>query len=699
MAAQIDIAGPPGSGAFGIGVTVLPNGNIVVVDPIGPVSNAGAVYLYDPAGALISTLIGSTAYDSIGSAGITVLANGHFVIRSSNWDNGAVADAGAVTWVDGSTGLSGVVSPSNSLVGSTAGDLVGSGGVTALGNSNYVVCSTFWADGAAGAVGAVTWANGNTGLSGAVSSANSLVGTTFGDRVCDRGVTALANGNYVVSSRFWNNGAVVDAGAVTWADGSNGLSGAVSPANSLVGATATDRVGSSGFTALGNGNYVIRSPFWNDGAVAEVGAVTWANGSAGLSGAVSPTNSLIGTTANDQVGYSGVTALGNGNYVVSSPFWNNGALANVGAVTWANGSSGLSGAVSPANSLIGTTAGDGVGINGVTALSNDNYVVSSRLWDNGAVANVGAVTWANGSIGLRGTVAPTNSLVGTTDNDQVGTTVTVLGNGNYVVTSLFWDNDAVADVGAVTWANGSVGQSGAVSPTNSLFGTTNSNRIGNGGITALSNGNYVVSTPGWNNGEVANVGAVTWANGSTGLSGAVSPTNSLIGTTAGDQVGIGDQVGDGGVTALDNGNYVVNSHRWNNGEVANVGAVTWANGSTGLSGEVAPTNSLVGTTAYDHVGMHGVTALGNGNYVVNSAYWDNGAVANVGAVTLVLGESGTIGTIFASNSVLGTVANQGPTMVFDYDFAREQLVVGRPASNLISLFTMPPSLVFFNGFE
>jgi hypothetical protein len=47
QAAQIDIPGPAGIGAFGSGVDVLPNGNIVVIDPTGPVSNVGAVYLHN----------------------------------------------------------------------------------------------------------------------------------------------------------------------------------------------------------------------------------------------------------------------------------------------------------------------------------------------------------------------------------------------------------------------------------------------------------------------------------------------------------------------------------------------------------------------------------------------------------------------------------------------------------------------------
>ena len=56
---------------------------------------------------------------------MTVLSNGNYVVRSPDWDNGAAADAGAVTWGSGTTGITGTVSAANSLVGSTAGDQVG----------------------------------------------------------------------------------------------------------------------------------------------------------------------------------------------------------------------------------------------------------------------------------------------------------------------------------------------------------------------------------------------------------------------------------------------------------------------------------------------------------------------------------------------------------------------------------------------
>jgi len=105
----------------------------------------------------------------------------------------------------------------------------------------------------------------------------------------------------------------------------------------------------------------------------------------GTVGAVSAANSLVGSTAGDTVGNMGVTVLNNGNYVVSSQSWNNGVpFSFVGAVTWGNGLGGTVGAVSAANSLVGSTTGDWVGSyqtsNGVTALSNGNYVVNSTHW-------------------------------------------------------------------------------------------------------------------------------------------------------------------------------------------------------------------------------------------------------------------------------------------------------------------------------
>ena len=640
---------------FGAIVVPLPTGNVVVTSPGDDAggANAGAVYLFNGAtGALISMLRGSHADDALGGSKVMAVANGNFVVVSPSWDAGAATDVGAVTWGSGVTGVSGVVSVSNSLVGSKSGDQVGSGGVTVLANGNYVVRSPNWTNGTTTLAGAVTWCDGTVGSVGSVSVSNSLVGVAASDQVGSGGVTALTNGNYVVASPLWNNGAVADAGAATWGDGLVGRVGGISGANSLVGTTVSDVVGSGGVTALANGNYVVMSPLWNNGAVADVGAVTWGEGTSGRSGAVSIANSLVGAAASDQVGSGGVTALVNGNYVVASPLWNNGAIVDAGAATFGNGSAGRVGGISSANSLVGTTVGDQVGSDGVTALANGDYVVKSRLWDNGAAADAGAVTWGEGTGGRSGTLTAANSLVGSTTSDQVGSGgVTALNNGNYVVVSPLWKRGAVGDAGAATWVDGAAGLTGAVSVANSLVGSTAGDQVGSDGVTALANGNYVVRSGFWSNGAVTGAGAVTWGDGTIGVSGTITTVNSLVGSTANDRVGFP------GVTALTNGNYVVQSGAWD-GTIVDAGAVTWGNGTTGVAGVITASNSLVGSTANDQVGQY-VTALSDGNYVVSSPAWDLGALADAGAMTWGNGNSGVTGTIAADSSIVGGAVNTG----------------------------------------
>src|SRR5690606_18737917 len=102
---------------------------------------------------------------------------------------------------------------------------------------------------------------------------------------------------------------------------------------------------------------------------------------------------------------------------------------------------------------------------------------------------------------------------------------------------------------------------------------------------------------------------------------------------------------------------------------------------------ISSVNSLVGTTTNDRLGSSGIVVLNNGNYVVPSPGWDNGLVADVGAITYGAGYAGTtVGPITASNSVLGAAASGGSLLGSTYDPVNEQLIVSQRASNLISLF-------------
>jgi hypothetical protein len=679
------------------GITVLANGHYVVSSPDwgnGSDNRAGAVTWGNGNSGVsgevsaANSIVGSVLNDQIGRNRVEPLANGSYIVRSPQWDHGALADAGAVTWGSGTGGTAGVVGPANSLVGGSANDQVGfddgyRGGTTALANGNYVVWSPLWDNGTAADAGAVTWGSGTTGISGVISSANSVTGVTAGDFFSWVEVTELTNGHYVLSLPGWNNGSASDAGAAMWCNGSTGRTGIVSSANALVGTASNALVAYlDAVTPLANGHYVVASDYWHNGTALNAGAVTWCNGDTGRTGTISAANSLVGTESLNNIGSGGVLALPNGHYVVCSPYAKIGTLAQAGAATWCNGTTGRSGTLSSANSLVGAQAGDQVGLDGATLLANGNYVVTSFFADNGTLTHAGAVTWCDGSTGRTGAISTANSLMGGQADDRVGGgEVTPLANGHYVVRSSTWKNPSGAAVGAVTWCNGSTGRAGIVTAANSLTGSTASDNTGYPGVIALPNGNYVVPTWYWDNGTATDAGAVTWCDGGSGTTGVISAANSLVGTTASDQIGYG------GLRVLADGNYVVRSYLWDNAGVSNAGAVTRCSGTAGLTGEVSAANSLVGITASDRVGEGPELAAADGSYLFSSPKWNQGAVADAGAVMLFQPGSSRAGEISGASGIVGTVATRGSSLSFGYDAVRGHMIVGRPYSNLVSIFS------------
>ena len=683
-AAQTEIAGPAGSGQFGYSVTLLPNGNWVVVDPYydeGRIHDVGAVYLYDgETNALISKLTGSTASDNVGLNGILVLPNGRFLVISANWSNGSSANAGAVTGCSIETGCDGSVSAANSLVGSRGDDRIASNGITVLANGSYIVRSSYWDNGKYVDAGAVTWCSSEAGCADSVSVANSLVGGRAGDHAGQDGVTTLRNGNFLVRSSKWDYDYENDAGAVTWCSSEVGCSGIITTTNSLVGSTSWDRVGKEAILELANGNYLVNSPAW-DREVAgvitptlDVGALTLCNADTGCSGPVSDDNSLVGGTDFDRVGSGGVIGLENLSYLVISPAWDylrqGDQVVDAGAVTYCNGDTGCTGLVSIKNSLVGGTNSDKVGSQGIVKLINGNYIVNTPTWDDSWVPDAGAVTWCSGETGCSGVITTTNSLVGSTFKDRVGSSGVVgLVNGNYVVVSVAWDNRATAipgqsvriedkvvdmlasgamDAGAATWCNGESGCTGAVSAANSLVGESLGDQVGNAGLVLLGNGNFLVRSPVWDNGKLKDTGAVTWCSGESGCTGAVSSANSLVGNSVYDKAGLRD------ITVLINNHYVVSSYDWDSGSLIDVGAVTWCHGESGCTGPITSENSLTGVHAYDRAGRGGVAGLPNASYVVLTPAWDLNKIKEVGAATWCDGEVGCSGQISTENSLVGS---------------------------------------------
>ena len=764
-AAQRDIS-PPGSVAFGTQVAVLPNGNIVATDPAGPTQNIGSVFLLAPDGSTISSFTGSSPNDQVGSGGVMVLANGNFVVVSPHWSNNGASNAGAVTWVDGTVGLNGVVSADNSLVGTSANDAVGFAAdpsippqdtvadysIQPLPNGNYYVLSPNWNNGAATQAGAVTFGSGSGATSGAVSATNSLVGAHTGDRIGSGSIWPLGNGAAVVLSSSFSSAIAGSIGAATWLSATQAPHGAVSAGNSLVGISPGDQVGLGGVLALSNGNYVVFSPSWSNGAVSAAGAATWARGDAATTGIVSPANSLVGSSANDQVGDGYGVELSNGHYVVQSPDWN-----TVGAITWGDGTHGIAGAVAASNSLVGSSPGDFVSAS-VTPLANGNYVADLPSWSNGS-AQVGAALWAAGNGVTVGAVSSSNALVGSVGGDLAYSGVWPLPNGAYVVTSPYWSNGAAGSAGAATYARADGSTVGTLSAANSLVGSSANDHVGSGGAIVLGSGDFVVPSPAWSNGAVAQAGAITWGSASAGVVGAVSPANSLVGSNTADGIGSavialsngrfvaaapnwsspsvahvgivaayrGNAASVGTVTAADgitgssandfvgsslrplrNGDYLIVSSNWSNAAsgAMQTGAVTWFTPAMTPSGAVSPDNSFVGTFANDRIGSGSVTINGrhlsfnrpwtDGNLELGSLSW-NGAAGGGGALTLLSGQYRFTGHVQDWNSVLLPIAGEAAQVVRDYDPSRKQMVLGLPQENRVTLVTF--DRIFADGLE
>ena len=233
-------------------------------------------------------------------------------------------------------------------------------------------------------------------------------------------------------------------------------------------------------------------------------------------------------------------------------------------------------------------------------------------------------------------------------------------------------------VGVLDWCQSSA---------NSLVGSTDGDTVGmldhTNLVVALKNGNYIVASPHWSSGAVAFAGAVTFGNGSIGTVGGVTSTNSLIGAHQYDEIGVG------GIAALDDGNYVVGSPFWNNEAISTAGALTWASGTQGISGFISPENSLVGSSIDDRVGGQpkGFAGAYFGSF---SQSWDDNGTTNAGAVTFMKGDRPIVEVINNQNSILGHPKS------FDFDAFREQVVVGRPDENIVSIRQYS---LFADGFE
>jgi hypothetical protein len=553
--------------------------------------------------------------------------------------------------------------------------------VKTLPNGNIVVTDPDWQNAIGNSLGKVYL------YSTALHLISEVTGQADGDKIGSGGIIVLDDGNYVISSpKFGSAYGHTGAGAVTWCSGATGCSGEVDLANSLTGSHTGDDIGSSVRTMPG-GAYLVSSMYWdtNKGAVTFCAALNACHGEI-----VSSANSLVGTTG-QSTGTGGTTLYGDwigwatqvlpdGSYVTYAPYWNNNTPGKYVGVVVPCPNTGCRGEVSTSNGLYGSTQGDTVGTS-ITVLPDNAFIVSSIYWHKGGVQYIGAVTYCAGitdSNCVGKPVSAANSLTGRVLSDYVGWP-TALSDGNYVVTSNSWKNDASLNVGAATFcavSNHVSSCTGAtVTAANSLIGTQNGDSIGS--TVALPGGKYLITSSSWN----AYRGSVTFcgANGAGCVGQTVSASNSLVGNNGSISGADGDQLSRSGIKVLPDGGYLVNSSWLDVNTVDKAGAITHCP-ATGCTGPVSLANSLMGSHVEDQIGEGGIELFDNGAFVVSSPSWNNGATAKAGAATYCASATACENKVIgADNSLVGDAANEAVgTNYMTYRLSnRAYLVVSR----------------------
>ena len=482
---------------FGSLTVILANGNIVVTSPedSSVASNNGAVHLYDPyKKILIKSIYGDNANDFLGQTSITALTNNNFVIASKLDGVGGVSDVGSVMLINGATGSQ----IGSTFVGNTASDQLGFS-IKALPNNNFVIASPYDDVGAGPSVvnaGSVILVSGTTGA----QIGSTFAGNATNDYLGNGGVTALTNNNFVINSPSDDVG-VSDAGSVMLINGATGAQ----IGSTLAGNASGDQLGASGITALTNNNFVIASYlddivlFGGFSSVVDGGSVMLINGATGAQIG----STFAGNATNDYLGRSSVTALTNNNFVIASAYDDVG-VSNAGSVMLINGLTGSQ----IGSTLAGNAANDYLGFSAITALTNNNFVIASE-YDNlgGSVVDAGSVILVSGATGAQ----IGSTLAGNTASDFLGFSgITALTNNNFVIASPY-DDVGVSDAGSVMLVNGATG-----ALIGTIVGDTASDQLGYSFITALTNNNFVIASENDNVGGITDAGSVMLINGATG---------------------------------------------------------------------------------------------------------------------------------------------------------------------------------------
>jgi hypothetical protein len=391
-------------------------------------------------------------------------------------------------------------------------------------------------------------------------------------------------------------------------------------------------------TPLTNGNLVIASTLKHANGVSDSGEVMLINGETGDQIG----SSIVGDNVNDQLGGTGITALSNGNFVIASRMDDGNGFTQPGSVMLINGSTGAQ----IGNTIYGDNNFDNIG-DKVKELSNGNIVVASPQADNGALTGVGEVMLINGTTGAQ----IGSTITGDQGADLLGSKgITELTNGNYVIASPNDDHAGVTDAGTARLVNGTTGVQ-----VTTINGDDAGDKVANNGVVALMNDKFLVISSAEVFGGISNRGSVRFYNANTGASvGSI-----FIGS------GPDNFYGSGGAFQLSNGNIVVSTPLYENG-ISDQGSVDLINGTT-MSTHIA--TLLPPLDINSRFGFSGVRPVGNGNFAVVSQYEDTPSINDVGSVRVFNGATGAqVGTTVFGDNAGDSLGNAGVKVLDNGNF-------------------------------
>lgn len=234
--------------------------------------------------------------------------------------------------------------------------------------------------------------------------------------------------------------------------------------------------------------------------------------------------SLYGTTSSGGIYYSAngaprdpLISAGSSrqNFVLNAFRDDINGVSNAGAVRLFSGATG---------EQIGATIGglndaDAIGFSGVHALSNGNYVIASPLHDANDIADSGSVMLVDGNTGsIIG-----NPLIGDQAHDRIGYSdpagyggalngIRPAENGNFFVLSQFDDRNGLTDAGSIALVDGLTGM--VLGET--IVGDDAGDQLGNSSIKFLSNGHALIYSVQDNHNGINAAGSIRLINTSTG---------------------------------------------------------------------------------------------------------------------------------------------------------------------------------------